>query len=344
VLRTDLSNNPTFEQLLNRVREVALQAYANQDLPFEQLVEALQPMRDLSYTPLFQVMFALDNALVPFVELPDLTASSYSVEISTVKFDLTLSMENSVDGLVGVWEYNADLFDEVTIARMAGHFQTLLEAIAVNPIQPISELPLLTQRERYQLLTEWNDTTIDYPQDKCIHQLFEAQVKMTPNAVAVAFKNQRLTYKELNAQANQLARYLQKLGVGPEVIVGICIDRSLEMVVGLLGILKAGGAYLPLDPAYPKERLTFMLSDSQVSILLTQQRLVEYLPHVHTVVCFEKDWEIISQEGSANLVSNATSQNLAYVIYTSGSTGKSKGVMIAHCSPVNAYQGWENAY
>jgi non-ribosomal peptide synthetase component F len=212
VLRTDLSGNPSFEQLLGRVKEVALGAYAHQDLPFEQLVEALQPTRDLSYTPLFQVMFALDDALVPSVKLPELAVSSYSVEIGTAKFDLTLSMENTADGLVGVWEYNADLFDEVTIARMAGHFQTLLEALAANPIQPISELPLLTQRERHQLLVEWNNTTTDYPFDKCIHQLFEEQVALTPDAVALVFVGEQLTYRELNARANQLAHYLRIAG------------------------------------------------------------------------------------------------------------------------------------
>jgi amino acid adenylation domain-containing protein len=336
VLRTDLSGNPSFEQLLGRVKEVALQAYAHQDLPFEQLVEALQPTRDLSYTPLFQVMFALDDASVPSVELPNLTASSYSVEIGTAKFDLTLSMENTADGLVGVWEYNTDLFDEVTIARMAGHFQALLEAIAANPIQPISELPLLTQRERHQLLVEWNNTTTDYPQDKCIHQLFEEQVELTPDAVAVVFEGTQLTYRELNARANQLAHYLLSLGVEPEVLVGICVERSLEMVVGLLGILKAGGAYVPLDPAYPSERLAFMLEDSAVPVLLTQQRLVDKLPqHEAQVVCLDTQWEIIAQCSSENIACGVNAENLAYVIYTSGSTGKPKGVTIQHRSLVN---------
>ena len=331
VLRTDLSDNPTFEQLLNRVREVALQAYANQDLPFEQLVEALQPTRDLSYTPLFQVMFALDNALVPFVELPDLTASSYSLEIGTAKFDLTLSMENTVDGLVGVWEYNADLFDEVTIARIAGHFQTLLEAIAVNPIQPISELPLLIQRERYQLLIEWNNTTIDYPQDKCIHQLFEEQVALTPDAVALVFKGEQLTYGELNRRANKLAHYLQSLGVGPEVLVGICVERSFDMIVGLLGILKAGGAYVPIDPAYPTDRIAYMLDDSRLPVLLTQKQLAASLPeHQARVVCLDSDWQEISTVSGLPPITDLTPENLAYVIYTSGSTGKPKGVKVAH--------------
>jgi len=336
VLRTDLSGNPSFEQLLGRVKEVALGAYAHQDLPFEQLVEALQPTRDLSYTPLFQVMFALDDALVPSVELPELAVSSYPVEIGTAKFDLTLSMENTADGLVGVWEYNTDLFDDATIARMARHFQTLLEAIAANPIQPISELPLLTEAERHQLLFEWNNTFAKYPQDKCIHQLFEEQVELTPDAVALVFEGTQLTYRELNARANQLAHYLLSLGVEPEVLVGICVERSLEMVVGLLGILKAGGAYVPLDPAYPSERLAFMLEDSAVPVLLTQQRLVDGLPqHEAQVVCLDTQWEIIAQYSSENTACGVNASNLAYVVYTSGSTGKPKGVTIQHRSLVN---------
>jgi amino acid adenylation domain-containing protein len=277
VLRTDLSGDPSFEQLLGRVKEVALQAYTHQDLPFEQLVEALQPERSLSHTPLFQVMFALEDALVPSMDLLDLTVSSLEVETPTAKFDLTLSMENTASGLIGEWEYNSDLFDATTIERMTRHFQTLLEGIVANPQQPISELPLLTERERHQLLFEWNNTTKEYPQDKCIHQLFEEQVQKTPLSVAVVFENQQLTYQQLNQRANQLAHHLQTLGVGPEVLVGICVERSLEMVVGVLGILKAGGAYVPLDPTYPLERLAFMLEDSSVPVLLTQSKLVEKL-------------------------------------------------------------------
>ena len=335
-LRTDLSSNPSFEQLLHRVREVALGAYAHQDLPFEQLVETLQPERSLSHTPLFQVMFALQNAPMPSIKLPDLTVSSFSVEMRTVKFDLTLSMENTVSGLIGEWEYNSDLFDAATIARMAGHFQTLLEGIVANPQQRVSEVPLLTQRERHQLLFEWNNTTKKYPQDKCIHQLFEEQVERTPEAVAVLFEGEQLTYRELNAKANQLAHYLKTLGVGPEVLVGICVERSLEMVVGLLGILKAGGAYVPLDPAYPSERLTFMLEDSAVPVLLTQQRLVDKLPqHKAQVVCLDTQWKAIAQNTEEKPVCGVNADNLAYVIYTSGSTGKPKGVTIQHRSLVN---------
>jgi amino acid adenylation domain-containing protein len=303
VLRTDLSANPSFEELLGRVREVALGAYAHQDLPFEQLVEALQPERSLSYTPLFQVMFALDDASVPSVELPDLTVSEFSFETGTTKFDLALSMENTASGLIGVWEYNSDLFDAATIARYSEHFLSLLEGIFANPIQPISELPLLTQRERHQLLFEWNNTIKEYPQDKCIHQLFEEQVERSPSSVAVVFEDEQLTYRELNARANQLAHYLQALGVGPEVLVGICVERSFEMIIGLLGVLKAGGAYVPIDPAYPGERIAYMLDDSQLPVLLTQQRLVDRLPkHEAQIVCLDTQWEAIAQCSEENTV------------------------------------------
>ena len=329
-LHTDLSGNPIFEQLLRRVREVALQAYTHQDLPFEQLVEALQPERSLSHTPLFQVMFALDDALVPSMDLLDLTVSSYSVESGTTKFDLTLLMENTASGLIGEWEYNSDLFDATTIERMAEHLQTLLEGIVANPQQRVSELPLLTERERHQLLFEWNNTTKEYLQDKCIHQLFESQVERSPNAIALVFEGQELTYQELNARANQLAHYLQTLGVGVEVLVGICVERSLEMAVGILGILKAGGAYVPLDPQLPQERLNFMLNDSQVKVLLTQQHLVTKLTeHQTVVVCLDSDCQVISQSTEENLCSYVQPSNLAYVIYTSGSTGTPKGVAMS---------------
>ena len=336
VLRTDLSGNPTFRELLERVREVALGAHARQDLPFEKLVEALQPERDLSRNPLFQVMFAFQNAPMEALMLPGLTVTPLEVESETAQFNLTLSMEETGQGLKGVVEYNTDLFDGVTIERMLGHFETLLEGVVVNPEQRLWELPLLTEAERYQLLVEWNDTEVEYPQDKCIHQLFEEQVERTPGAVAVVFEGEQLTYAELNRRANQLAHYLQKLGVGPEVLVGICVERSLEMVVGLLGILKAGGAYVPLDPAYPKERLAFMLEGTQAPVLLTQERLVEGLPeHEARVVCLDADWEAIAGESTENPDSEVTVDNLAYVIYTSGSTGRPKGVQILHDAVVN---------
>ncbi|MCC5608950.1 amino acid adenylation domain-containing protein [Nostoc sp. CHAB 5834] len=335
VIRTDLTGNPSFRELLQRVRDLAWEAYTHQDLPFDQLVAKLQPKRDLSYTPLFQVMFVLENAPKQKMQLPGLILSYLEMPMATANFDLSLSMRETEQGLLAKFEYNTDLFDADTITRMAGNFQTLLWAIANNPQQPILELPLLTETERHQLLEEWNNTQIEYPQ-QCIHQLFEAQVERTPEAVAVIFEDKQLTYQELNAQANQLAHYLQTLGVGKEVLVGICVERSLEMIVGLLGILKAGGAYVPLDPAYPEERLSFMLSDSQVSVLLTQQKLLENLPTSNAyLVCLDKNWEEISQHSQKNLVNINTHKNLAYLIYTSGSTGQPKGVMIQHQSLVS---------
>ncbi|GET38795.1 non-ribosomal peptide synthetase/type I polyketide synthase [Microseira wollei] len=331
VLRTDMSGNPSFEDVLYRVREVTQGAYAHKDLPFAKLVEELQIKRDLSYTPLVQVMLAFHNVPMPEIQIEGLTASPLAVESATAKFDLLLSLENTASGLIGEWEYNTDLFDGTTIERMVGHFQTLLEAIVANPEQRVSELPLLTERERHQLLIEWNNTTKEYPKDKCIHQLFEEQVTLTPDAIAVVFEGEQLTYNELNQRANRIAHHLQRLGVGPEVLVGICVERSLEMVVGLLGILKAGGAYVPLDPTYPSERLVFMLEDAQVPVLLTQAKLVESFPkHQARIVCLDTDWEVIAQQSKENLKTSVTPDKTIYVVYTSGSTGLPKGVAVPH--------------
>ncbi len=336
VLRTNLSGNPSFGQLLGRVRQQILEAYAHPDLPFEELVKALQPQRDLSHTPLFQVLFAFQNVPASGVEMTGLTYSQFAVEGATAKFDLTLSMQKTATGLIGMWEYNTDLFDAGTIEQIAGHFVTLLEGIIANPQQQISQLPLLTEAEQRKLLVEWNDTQVEYPRNQCIHQLFEEQVERTPDAVAVVFGDRQLTYYELNCRANQLAHYLRTLGVKFEVLVGICVERSLEMVVGLLGILKAGAAYVPLDPEYPTERLAFMLKDAQVSVLLTQQNLVDKLPENQAkLVYLDTQWEEIGQSSQDNLISEVQTTNLAYVIYTSGSTGTPKGVMIEHQSLVN---------
>ncbi|MCA2703661.1 MAG: amino acid adenylation domain-containing protein [Microcystis sp. M038S2] len=333
VMRTDLSDNPSFSQLLTRVREVTMDAYAHQDLPFEMLVEALQPERDLSHTPLFQVAFVLQNTPKSEIAMTGLTVTDLPPENTTAKFDLTLAMVNMDDGLKGVWEYNTDLFDSSTIERLSWHFINLLEGIVANPQERISQLPLLTESETNQLLIEWNNTQVDYPEYKCIHQLFEEQVKRTPDAIAVVFDNQQLTYNELNCRANQLAHYLQKLGVKPKELVGICLERSLEMIVGLLAILKVGGAYVPIDPDYPQERISFMLQDTQVKILLTCESLETSLPnHQAIVVCLDKDWQQINQASQENLNSAVSADNLAYVIYTSGSTGKPKGVEVIHRS------------
>ncbi|MBK1986127.1 amino acid adenylation domain-containing protein [Sphaerospermopsis aphanizomenoides BCCUSP55] len=330
-LRTDLGDNPSFRELLSRVRQVCLEAYSNQDVPFEQLVEVLQPERDLSHTPIFQVMFALQNAAMGELQLPNLSVKVVEPLVQTAKFDMTLSMSQRNGELIGEWEYNTDLFDAATIERMIEHFQMLISGILAEPEQSIWELPLLTEKERHELLVDWNQTQTNYPQNKCIHQLFEEQVEKTPDAIAVVFAQQQLTYRELNQRANQLANYLQTLGVKPEVLVGICTERSLEMIVGILGILKAGGAYLPLDIAYPQERLAFMLSDSQVSILLTQQHLVAKLPeHQTRIVCLDTNSKAIELESQENVTNSANSDNLAYVMYTSGSTGQPKGVCVVH--------------
>ncbi|MEG4417594.1 amino acid adenylation domain-containing protein [Microcoleus sp. LAD1_D5] len=355
VLRTDLSGNPTFRELLNRVKEVALGAYAHQDLPFEKLVEELHPDRALNQNPLFQVAFALQNAPGNRLELPELTLSPQQLDVGTARFDLEFHLwersPNSsgsnqspsnklwVDsslGISGMVIYSADLFDEATITRMIGHFQTLLESIVTNPEQRIANLQYLSAKERDHLLVECNNTQANYPQDLCIHQLFEMQADRTPDAVALVFGEERVTYRELNLRSNQLARYLQKIGVGAEVLVGLCCGRSLDLMVGMLGILKAGGAYLILDPSYPAERSSFMLKDAELSVVLTQQQWVENLrsPNLQ-IVCLDTDWEMISQEIADNPTSATTAENLVYAIYTSGSTGKPKGVEIEHGSLLN---------
>jgi amino acid adenylation domain-containing protein len=342
VLRTDLSGNPTFRELLRRVREVTLGAYAYQDLPFERLVESLQPERDLNRNPLFQVVFALQNAPIEALELPGLRLSPLDIDPGTARFDLEFQVVECLGSLGVVVVYSTDLFDQITITRMLEHFQALLESIVTHPEQRLANLSLLTEIERHQLLRLWNDTQADYPKDLCIHQLFEAQVERSFEAVAVVFEDEQLTYRELNIRSNQLAHYLQKLGVGPEVLVGICIERSLEMIVGVLGILKAGGAYVPLDPAYPPERLSFMLSDAQVSILLTQQRWVEQFAPQGLQVVTEESWGSWGSRGSCP--SSVTANNLAYVIYTSGSTGKPKGVLVQHQGLCNLAQAQIRAF
>ncbi|MDF2629024.1 MAG: tycC3 [Symbiobacteriaceae bacterium] len=329
VMRTDLSGNLPFRELLARVRENVLNDFSHQDLPFENLVEALQPVRDTSRTPLFQVMFTLQNTPSGATELPGLTFRGFDAESGTAKFDLTLYITEVGDGLTGVMEYNTDLFDRTTIERMVGHLQTLLAGIAADPQTPVANLPLLTAAERQQLLVAWNDTARAYPTDICLHQLIEAQVAQTPDAEAVAFEGERLSYRELNRRANQLAHRLRKLGVGPDVPVGIGMERSIEMVVGLLAILKAGGAYVPLDPTYPQERLAFMLEDAEAPVVLTPAWLAA------------TDLSGEPESNPANLTSPA---NTAYIIFTSGSTGRPKGVMVPHAGIVNRLLWMQEEY
>jgi amino acid adenylation domain-containing protein len=339
-LRADLSGDPSFWELLGRIKTMTLEAYAHQDLPFEQVVEELQPTRSLSYTPLFQVMLVLQNAPVEPIDLSELKATPVESGYEVAKFDLTLGLEEVEGGLRGSFKYNADLFDEETIGRMADQFQMLLEGIVAEPAGRISALPLLRGAERHRIVVEWNQTAVDYPKDRCLHELVEEQAEHTPEAVAVVFEKQQLTYRELNDRANQLAHHLQKLGIGPDTLVGICLERSLEMVVGLLGILKAGGAYVPLDPGYPKERLAFMIQDSQPPVLLTQASLLDGLPsHQARIVCLDSDWAQIAQHSATTVARDTDPDHLAYVIYTSGSTGMSKGVEISHRALSNYVQG-----
>ena len=384
VLRGNLSGKPTFKEFLDKVRFCVLDALAHQDYPFPRLVEQLQPIRDPSRSPLFQVMFVLQKAhlleegLAAFalgetgvkIKLGALELESLSLEKRIAQFDLTLMMAEVDGALSASWQYNTALFDAATIARMANHFQTLLEAIVAAPEMLVSELPFLTNSEQQQLLRDWNATFANYNTDSCLHQLFETQVEQTPDAVAVVFVDaqsaasrtpslqqatrngdhrrrveEQLTYQELNHRANQLAHHLQVLEVKPEVLVGIFLERSLEMVVSLLGVLKAGGAYVPLDPTYPKERLAFMLEDAHVSILLTKQEFVERLPeHKAPIVCLDNDGEVLHHQSVDNPVSKVTANNLAYVIYTSGSTGKPKGVMNTHKGICNRLFWMQDTY
>ncbi len=338
VLRTDLAGNPTFRELLGRVRETTIEAYDRQDLPFEKLVEELHPDRDLSRNPLFQVVFALQNAPMQALELPGITLNPLQFEVTTTRFDLELHLWEQGFGLSGLWSekaegisgflaYNTDLFDKSTISQFLAHFQTLLTAIVANPDIAIADLPLLSDTESYQLVTEWNQTSCTYP-DKLFHQLFESQAEKSPNEVALVFDNQTLTYQQLNHKANQLAHYLQELEIKPESLVGICVEKSLEMVVGILGIFKAGGAYVPIDPNYPQSRREFMLADTQVKVVVTQQSLTSLFADIK-LICLDTD-ENINTYSAENPTSSVNLDNLAYIIYTSGSTGKPKGVLIEH--------------
>jgi len=336
VLRTDFSGDPDFRELLRRVREVCLGAYAHQDLPFERLVEELRPARDLSRNPLFQVMFVLQNGRPGTLELPGLTLSPLEVDSGTTHFDLTLHIADIGDELIASLAYNTDLFETETIDRMLRHFQMLLETVCVSPGRRLSELSLLTEAERQQVLVDWNDNRVDQHNDLCIHQLFETQVERTPDAIAVVFQDEQLTYEQLNHRANQLAHHLRTLGVGPEIPVGIYLKDSLEIVLGLLGTLKAGGVYVPLDPAYPKERIAFMLEDANVPVILSEERLLTQLPgHSAKVVFLDSDWEALARESTVNPVCTTIPTNLAYAIYTSGSTGQPKGVLVSHASIAN---------
>src|SRR5262249_11028764 len=302
LLRTDLSGDPSFCQLLRRIREVALGAYMHQDIPFERLVEELQPERDLSRNPLCQVLFALQREPLQSIETQTLTLRPMEFESGATRFDLEFHLWESREGFKGTLSYSTDLFEGESIQRMIGHYRQLLEGIITNPGERLSKLPLLTQAEYRQIVVEWNNTSVAYDNDLCIPQLFEQQVARNPESIALIYGAAQLSYRELNARANQLAHYLQELSVGPDVMVGLCLGRSIELMIGVLGILKAGGAYVPLDPSYPRERLSFMLEDTQSQVILTQQRLsAELNPDSSKIVCLDSDWQIIAERSGENL-------------------------------------------
>ena len=342
VLRTDTSGNPAFQDLLARVRNNNLAAYKHQDLPFDRLVEVLRPARSLAYQPLFQVMLILQNNPEAGFDLPGLSGVPEPVDLSVAKFDMTFSFTESQaahgprEGMACVLEYATDLYDEASIEALAARFVRLLRAVVAAPSVLIGEIDLLDDAERVQLLDTWNDTAGDYPKTRTIQQLFEAQAEHTPDAVAAMFDGIELTYAALNAKANQLAHYLRSVGVGPDVLVGLCVERSLDMIVGLLGILKAGGAYVPLDPAYPPDRLAHMLADAKPVVLLTQQHLVAHIDSADVpAFCLDTESHALADQPARNPVHTALPANLAYVIYTSGSTGKPKGVAVRHSGLVN---------
>ncbi|MFL6253473.1 MAG: amino acid adenylation domain-containing protein, partial [Pyrinomonadaceae bacterium] len=344
VLRADLSGDPTFRELLARVRETALGAYAHQDVPFEKLVEELQPVRDLSRSPLFQVMFVLQNRAVETLELPGLKLTTLSSERGAAKFDLTVTLEETTDELEGSFEYNSDLFDEQTIRRMIGHFSTLLAAVAAAPHSSISTLPLFGDAERKQIVSHWNDTARGYARTPLLPALISQQAHRTPDALALTFDGHSLTYGELEARANRLAHHLQRLGVCPDTLVGLLMERSIELLVALLAVWKAGAAYVPLDPDYPVQRLAYMLADSRADVLLTQPHLHERLSsmsisarHIVTLggtggAGDEAQWADESTEPPEVALDP---QHLAYVIYTSGSTGEPKGAANSHAAILN---------
>jgi amino acid adenylation domain-containing protein len=347
VVRSDVSGTLTFSKHLARVRSVVSEALAHQDLPFEKIVEELHPQRGLNRNPLFQITLALHGEAMQPRKTEHATLVAHNVDLQTTRFDLEVHVTEGNDGCLGLdFVYSTDLFEHTTIRRMSGHYGVLLEGIVADPDQRLCELPLLTSAEHEQLLGEWNRTDTDYSRQSCVHELFAAQARRTPESVAVVCRREELTYHELNVRANQLAHHLQKLGVGPDVLVGVCVERSLEMVVALLGILKAGGAYVPLDPSYPEERLAWMLADSRAPVLLTDDGVgdVVWAEEGTRVLYLDREWELFGHESEANPPRSSSSENLAYVIYTSGSTGRPKGVAIQHDGLLNLVTWHQRVY
>ncbi|MBN1481964.1 amino acid adenylation domain-containing protein [candidate division KSB1 bacterium] len=345
VLRCRFDERPTFLELLQQVRRTALEGYAHQDIPFEMLVERLQPERDLSHSPLFQVVFVMQNTPMSGLELPGLSMAPVDSENKTAKFDLSLQAAESPDGISLEFEYNTDLFKPETIERMLQHIELLLQNMLMEPDQRVDDIKIIPENEEYRLLHEWNANDIEFPTDKCAHEVFEAHVLTHPDAVAAIYNEQQLTYSELNARANQLARHLRGQGIEPDQLVGISLQRSLDQAVAVLGVLKAGAAFVPIDPTYPEDRIAYMLEDSGISILLSQSEIKKHLPqHGATVFCLDTDWEQCAAFAETNLDLNILSSNLAYVIYTSGSTGKPKGTMLQHQGAINLAQAQKTAF
>ena len=335
-VRLDLSGSPSVSELLDRVKAQALAAQHHQDIPFEQVVELAQPVRSLAHSPLFQVMFAWQSATEGSLELPGLELLPLQASPHRMaKFDLTLSLQEAGEVIVGGIEYATSLFEQATIQRYIGYFRNLLQAMVADDFQAVDRLPMLPESERDLVLYRWNDTRTDFPSDKCVQELFEEQVAKSPDALAVVFEDASLSYAELNRRANQLAHYLIELGVVPDARVAICVERGLEMIVALMAVLKAGGAYVPLDPVYPLERLRFMLQDSAPVALLTQEHLRGLCSGINDALPIldledPAAWQDQPQTNPAPDSLGLTPHHLAYIIYTSGSTGQPKGVMVQH--------------
>ena len=335
-LRSDLSGNPPFNELLARIRKTSLDAFAHQDLPFEQLVDILQPSRDMSLHPLYQVMFAFHNFPFPPVTLQHIKLQNIMIDRGASQLDLWLSLWEEDYIFKGAVEYSTELFDQDTISQMIRNYVTLLESILADPQEGIENYSLLDEQEKNTIVYDFNNTQLVLPELSCFHQLFENQANRVPEKTAVIFEDQELTYGELNKRSNQLSHYLITLGVGPEVLVGIYVERSLEMMIGVLGILKAGGAYVPIDPTYPEERIALMIEDARMPVILTQDKLETSLPENESItICLDADWDDIAQESNSCPPPSASGDNLAYVIFTSGSTGRPKGVQVPHRAVVN---------
>ena len=346
VIRSDLAGDPSFLQLLEQVRKNTLDAHDNQDVPFERLVEVLQPDRALSHSPIFQVMFILQNATSAIdVEFPGMAISSLEIDNSTSTFELTLMVTEAPDGFVLAAEYNSDLFSPATIKRFLQNYRQLLRSILENPAQRISDLAIMPEEERRFLVEECNRYAAVWPEKLCVHHLFEARAAEVPERVAAVFADQSISYGDLNRSANKMARRLRRLGIGPEVPVAICIDKSVELLVAVLGVMKSSGFYVPIDPSYPQDRIAYMLENSSVSVMIAHSATLEQLPPVEVpMLVIDQDWADIENEADGNPDHPVDPDNLVYMIYTSGSTGKAKGTMISHRSLVNAYLAWEVDY